>query len=191
MTHVAHRLLLRLYPDRLRHELGDEIQAVFNARLAAARRRGPAAVVRLLLLEIRDSVRTGLRARWSGTAGLPPARQPRSPRERALQMFDGILSDLRAALRLFRTAPAFALAAVTMLAVAIGANTAMFSVIDAVLLRPLPMQEPDRLVSIYETNPERGWTRAQVAAANYLDWRERTARFDGIAAHNDWLVEKT
>ncbi len=73
----------------------------------------------------------------------------------------------------------------------IGANSAMFSVINAVLLRPLPFAEPDRLVMIFETNPERGWTHAQVAAANYLDWRERTARFNGIAAHNDWLVEST
>ena len=68
--------------------------------------------------------------------------------------------DLRSGLRGFRVAPGFALAAVTVLAVGIGANSAMFSVINAVLLRPLPFAEPDRLVMIFETNPERGWTHA-------------------------------
>jgi predicted permease len=106
-------------------------------------------------------------------------------------MLDLLLHDFRSSLRVFRTAPSFAFAAVAVLAVGIGANTAMFSVINGVLLRPLPFAAPERLVALYETNPERGWTQAQVAAANYVDWRERSTTFEGIAAHNDWLVERT
>ena len=193
MTRTVHALLLRAYPASLRRELGDEIHDVFRARLAVARARGLSAMLRLCWLEAMDSLRSGLSARWavSRSGSRLPNLEPESPRERATRLMDALAHDLRYGLRAFRVAPGFAFAAVTVLAVAIGANTAMFSVINAVLLRPLPFAEPDRLVSIFETNPERGWTRAQVAAANYLDWRERTTRFDGIAAHNDWLVERT
>ena len=87
--------------------------------------------------------------------------------------------------------PAFTAAAVATLALGIGANIAIFSVVYAVLLRPLPFADPGRLMALWETNPERGWTRAQVAAANFLDWREQAEGFSAMAAHNDWLVERT
>ena len=58
------------------------------------------------------------------------------------------------------------------------------------VLQPLPFHEPSRLVSIWEKNPERGWHQAHVAAANYLDWRERAESFTDMAAYNDWFNEK-
>ena len=97
------------------------------------------------------------------------------------------MQDLRYALRSLLKSPGFTVTAVAVLAIGIGATGALFSAVDAVLLRSLPFEEPDRLLALWETNPERNWTQAQVAAANYVDWRERTTAFTDIAAYNDWL----
>jgi hypothetical protein len=90
--------------------------------------------------------------------------------------------DLRYALRQLRKSPGFTLTAVLSLALGIGANTAIFTVVNAVLLRPLPFPEPDRLVQIWETKPSQGYFRNVVNGLNFLDWGERTRSFDGIAA---------
>ena len=152
-TQTLHGWLLRAYPREVWQGAESEIFDVFHARLEAARGRGRTAVFGLLLREVTDSVRAGVGARLNSNDRVP-GFDPRSPREKATSMLEGALLDLRSALCVFRSAPAFALAAVAILAIAIGANTAMFSVINAVMLRPLPFDEPGRLVALYETNPE-------------------------------------
>jgi putative ABC transport system permease protein len=67
------------------------------------------------------------------------------------------------------------------MALGVGASVAIFSVFHAVLLRPLPFAEPDRLVTLWEKNSERGWYKAQVAPANYLDWKEQSRSFEAMA----------
>ena len=93
--------------------------------------------------------------------------------------------DLRFALRRLARAPGFAASAVLCLALGIGANTAIFSVINAVLLRPLPHAEPERLVGIWEASRVRESERNTVSPANYLDWQSVTASFSGMAAVYD------
>ena len=75
------------------------------------------------------------------------------------------------------------------LAVGIGAGTAVFSVVGAVLLRPLPFKAPGELVRIFETNPLRRWTRNIVAPANYADWRARNTSFTDIAAYEEFNAD--
>ena len=91
--------------------------------------------------------------------------------------------DTRFALRTLRNNPVLTSAAILTLAVGVGANTAIFSTLHAVVLRPLPFRDSDRLVMLYETNPERGWTQAEVAPANLFDWKEQVAAFADVAGY--------
>jgi putative ABC transport system permease protein len=97
--------------------------------------------------------------------------------------FETFWSDIRFALRMLGKNPAFSSIAILTLALGIGANTAIFSVVDAVLLRPLPYSQPDRLVTVSESNrPYDLLTRNAVAPGNFLDWRDRNHVFEQIAA---------
>ncbi|MEW6209101.1 MAG: ABC transporter permease [Acidobacteriota bacterium] len=95
---------------------------------------------------------------------------------------DALFQDLRFALRVLLKKPGFAAIAVLTLALGIGANTAIFSVVNAVLLRPLSYAEPDRLVSLWETRPEAVVSRSRVAPANFIDWRDQGQSFEEMAA---------
>jgi putative ABC transport system permease protein len=96
---------------------------------------------------------------------------------------DTILRDVRCALRGLSKSPAFSAVAVLTLALGIGANTAMFSVIDAVLLRPLPYPDSDDLVQIYETDSSRGTTRGPISAHNFADWEKQAGVFERMSAY--------
>lgn len=97
-------------------------------------------------------------------------------------MMTGLAQDFRYALRQLRKNRSFTVVAVLMLALGIGANTAIFSVVNAVLLRPLPYKNADRLVMVWEQNPHRGWFENVVSAANFLDWKKQNDVFTDMAA---------
>jgi len=94
----------------------------------------------------------------------------------------GLLQDIRYALRQLRKNLGFTAVAVVTLALGIGANTTVFSAIDAVLLKPLPYKDANRLVMVWEQNPHRGWFENIVSVANYLDWRQQNRVFSDLAA---------
>ena len=94
-----------------------------------------------------------------------------------------MLNDIRYALRTLAASPGFTIAAVLTLALGIGANTAIFTAVYGVLLKPLPYGEPDRLVRISETRRGGGWN---VAWPNYLDWRARNHVFREMAIFNTY-----
>ena len=104
---------------------------------------------------------------------------------RAVPWLSDVGGDVRFALRTLARRPALAGAAVITLALGIGANTAIFSAVDAAILRPLPFPAPDRLVMLGENNPEKNWHMETVAGANYLDWKEQVHAFHDIAAYFD------
>src|ERR671933_8121 len=96
------------------------------------------------------------------------------------------LNDLRHGVRLLRKAPAFSIAALIVLALGIGANTAVFSIVYGVLLRPLPFADPDRLVQLWHVPPQKsfpGMTRFSLSAANYLDWERQNHVFERSAIY--------
>src|SRR5215470_15481913 len=92
-------------------------------------------------------------------------------------------ADLRFALRMLRKSPGFTTVAVLTLALAIGANVAIFSVVKAVLLRSLPFQNADRLVMVRETLKNEGTN--PVSLANFRDWQKETSVFEKMAAYSD------
>jgi len=94
--------------------------------------------------------------------------------------------DFRYSLRMLAKNPGFSAMAILTLALGVGANTAIFSVVNAVLLRPLPFEEPDRLVQIWHTPPQAsfpGIPTFTVSPANFLDWRSRSHAFEGMSAY--------
>jgi putative ABC transport system permease protein len=102
-----------------------------------------------------------------------------------------MLNDLQYALRMLRRNLGFTMVAVLTLALGIGANTAIFSVVNAVLIRPMPYHEPDRLVAIHQTNLKKGWNWVPPSPADFLDWREQNQVFDDLAAFRVWFHSLT
>jgi len=92
-----------------------------------------------------------------------------------------LLQDLRYGLRMLVKSPGFTAVAALTLALGIGANTAIFSVIYRVLLRPLPYPSADRLVMVWQSNPRKGENQARVSVPNYLDWKARSHMFEALA----------
>ena len=96
--------------------------------------------------------------------------------------FGGLWQDARYAARALRRTPGFTAVAVFTLALGVGATTAIFAVVNAVVLRPLPYAESDRLVRFWESNPARGWPTFSVSHPNFLDWRDQARSFEHLAA---------
>src|SRR5206468_10728933 len=97
-----------------------------------------------------------------------------------------VVSDLRHGLRIVLRNPGFAATAVLLLALGIGANTAIFSVVNPVLLRPLPYQDSSRIMQIWHVPPAKsfpGLTLFSVSPANYLDWQNQNHSFEEMAAY--------
>ena len=97
----------------------------------------------------------------------------------------GLLQDIRYALRTLSRSPGFSLAAVATLAVGIGANAAIFSLVRGVLLRPLPFAQPERLVSLWEANDAKGWSRMVASPPNYLDWKAQSRSYESMGAFSE------
>jgi putative ABC transport system permease protein len=91
-----------------------------------------------------------------------------------------MIHDIKISMRRLLRSPRFSITAVLLLATGIGANVAVFAVVHALLLTPLPYADPDRLVRIWQSNLERGISRSPVSRSDFFDWREHSASFDYI-----------
>ena len=103
----------------------------------------------------------------------------------------GLFQDMRYALRQLRKSPAFTVVAVITLALAVGANTAIFSVVHAVLLESLPIRQIDRLAMVWGRNPSRGDMQFPISAGDFTDWRQKNDVFEDIAPSFDDEVTLT
>jgi hypothetical protein len=97
--------------------------------------------------------------------------------------FESVRQDLRHGMRSLARRPAFTVAALLTIAIGIGANATILSILQGTMLKPLPFEEPDRLVSLYEMLPEYGVSRAGVSPPNLQDWRRENRVFEQIAAY--------
>src|SRR5688500_15908285 len=93
------------------------------------------------------------------------------------------MNDLRYAIRMLLKTPGFTFVAVLTLALGIGANSAIFSVVNAVLLQPLPLEEPDRIVQAFEAKSFPAGFRGSVSAPNVRDWSEQNTVLSGLASY--------
>ncbi len=173
-----------------------------SQRLRSALRRGA------IEAELDEEIRLHLDLETERNVALGMA--PAEARRRALAAFGGVeatkeahrdgrgtrwladlAADTRHALRNLRRRPVFALTAIATLALGIGANTTIFSAVEAVVLRPLPYADPGRLVMLWEENPEKDWHEQLVAPANALDWKDRVAAFADVALYNTGIGNAT
>ena len=172
----ARELLARLLASWRRRQMDAE----FDEELAAH-----------LEMSVEDNVRAGLtleearRRALIRLGGVEPTRE--THREaRGLPNLESILRDVRVGGRSLRRSPGFTAVVVTVLALAIGGNSAVFGLVHAVLVRPLPFQEPDRLVVLWEefsaTGARGRLSRAEPAPANYVAWRSRSRSWAELAA---------
>jgi len=145
-----YRALLFLYPASFRREYGEEMASIFARRL-------------------RDASNTVARAAVCLSAALETIGNA------ALVHVDILRQDLRYVLRTLKRSPGFAITAVALVALGIGATTAVFSVTDVVLIRPLPFPESDRLVELWETTP--GYSGMELSAPNFRDWMATSTSF--------------
>ncbi|HEY0099406.1 MAG TPA: ABC transporter permease [Pyrinomonadaceae bacterium] len=141
-----------------------------------------------LQMHVEDNIRAGLspeEARRQALVKLGGVEQTKEEyrRQGGVPLLGDLWQDLRFGARVLLKQPAFTLVAVLTLALGIGANTALFSVINAVLLRPLPFPESDRLVALYETFQPSG--QSALSVPNLLDWQQQNTVFEGIAAYVD------
>ena len=187
----AFRALLQLYPRSFRDRFMEEMVDFFRARRAEQRHRfGARGLVRLWVHLVADiAVNAPLqhvRALRSTSARDLPWASPEYPQE--THPMDTLRQDLRYALRTLTRHPAFAIIAGLTLALGIGATTAIFSVVDAVLLRPLPWPDSDRLVMV---GGARAGQPTGVAYVDYLDWREQSKAFEDLGVIRGQSVNLT
>ncbi len=151
--------------------------------------------------ELQDHVERDVQARMARGLAEPEARRAALadlggvvlPREgmrdaRLATVFDDIGRDVRFGLRRFRRAPGWAALVVLTIGLGVGATTTMFTVVDGVLLKPLPLYEPQELVTIWQTRPSEGITRDDVAPATFLDFQARARTLTSMSAGNPWGV---
>src|SRR5207245_10341013 len=97
-----------------------------------------------------------------------------------------LIADLRYAFRVMSRTPSFAVAVASVLALGIGATTAIFSVVNAVLLRPLPFEEPERLVRVFTRTP--GGRLFELSPGKFSDWQREAHSFEGMAMDPCWCL---
>ncbi|MCA9737691.1 MAG: ABC transporter permease, partial [Gemmatimonadetes bacterium] len=185
MTALLHGLL-RLLPSAFRRRFEDELREQIRLELEAARRRGRLAVLSVGLVTALDLLRTALAERWRPS--FPRTGGPAGPRETTMQ-WTGWTRDLKQAVRGLTRARGFTTVAVVTLAVAIGANVGIFSVIDAVLLRPLPFPEPDELVYVAASAPGSDLPdEFGVAAEFYVQYAEEARTLESVALYSSFTA---
>jgi predicted permease len=162
MALALYRLLLLLCPADFRQEYGAEMLRLFRDR-----------------------------CRSEGTWGVSFEALPDLLMTAVREHMDTFRQDLLYTFRTLAKNPGFAVVAFLTLALAIGANTAIFSVVNGVVLKPLPFAEPGRLVQLYEKRPQQGRVRNAVSYPDYADWQKQSTAFTGMAAATGYAYNLT
>jgi hypothetical protein len=165
-------LLTRLFPARFRGTLGEDMLATFDDRWREA------AGWRMAARTVADLLRKATLLHFDALCRTRNPHHAGSRKGDALMI--ALAQDLRFAVRMLRRAPVFTAVVIAVLAIGIGANSAIFSLLDAALFRPLPFTQPDQLVMLWEHPPN--YAHNRVSPLNFLDWSEQNNVFESMAA---------
>ena len=182
---AIHRAAIRAYPPSFRRAFGAEVHEAFEARLAAARPSWSKAFL-LLLFHCCDAIASGLleRGRLAAMRWAWPreyAALVASSRRSLFMTRESLAADLKLAFRQFPRTPVFAALTVLTLALGIGANTAIFGVVYAVLLRPLPYADPGRLVMIWDDNTRTNEPNNVVSPSNFFAIKREATSLSNVS----------
>ncbi len=172
---LVQRLLALTRTRRLDRELDDEVRAHLELAERDARAAG---------LSPEEARRTARR----NFGGLEQMKETHRD-ERSVRSLDTLMKDVRYGLLMLVRDPGFAVVAISVMAIGIGANTAMFSLVDAVLLKPLPFADPDRIVRVMEAPTPT--SRNGITTLNFLDWKRLSTSFEALSATRGLSVALT
>jgi putative ABC transport system permease protein len=167
-------LLLVFYPRHFRDRFDLQLFELFRDKHRAAKAAGHRAVIAFWIRIAGDAISTALAEHIRQPAFKPEGR-----------LMEGWLHDVRYALRVMTRRPAVSILIVATLALGIGANTAIFSLVDTVLLHGLPYPHADRLMRVWEQRLDLAPGGRPVAPGNFFDWKARTASFEDVAWSRD------
>ena len=184
VSRAAYRLLVRTYPREFRERFTHDLEADFKQMIESRGRayawgRVWSDLFRAVPLTAGDAIAEQTRMARIGGPIMPPGESP----------MRSMLFDLRHGVRALLRAPAFTTITILTLALGIGANSAIFSLVNAVLLRPLGYHEPERLMLIHEAIPESGVARFDVSPPDYLDLVQYQQSFESIGAYRTRTLE--
>ena len=171
------RLFARFIPADLREPIAGDLHEEY---LEMCERHGAGRAGRWLWWQ---SLRLALTFRWERSAHGRPLPPIAEELRGFGHMWDGLRQDITFGVRMLRRQPGFTAVAVFALALGIGATTAIFSVVDAVLWRPLPYPRADRVMSLAEQRPRESRWFGPIAPADYFDWRRDSRSFAAMAAY--------
>jgi len=185
-SRVLSRALLRLYPPDVRHRAGEDLEAAFAYCVARERERhGPPGVVYAWVHLVLDAIAASVQLRREARRArrmVPPHLFVTTRKESVMSRLS---QDVRYAARSMRRAPVFSTVVVLTLGLAIGATTAVFTIVDAVLLRSLPYRDPERLLLFSQRIGTATGATAGFSAPDYLAFRERVTTLESIAAYRN------
>ncbi|HEY6404064.1 MAG TPA: ABC transporter permease, partial [Blastocatellia bacterium] len=177
MRVFIHRLRGLFLKRKLEQDLEDEIRSHLEMQIEDNQRQGMTP----------EEARRAASRKFGGVVQVKEAYRDRL----SLPAVETAFQDLRYGLRMLRRNPGFTFVAVLTLALGIGANTAIFSVVNAVLLRPLPYRDPDRLVMVGHHGGSQGTVTIRATPPDFLEWREQAKVFEQIAAYKSSTADIT
>jgi predicted permease len=160
---------------KLNAELDEELRAHIDLSAAENMRRGLS----------RDEARAVALREFGGVTQIAECYRS----QRGLSSIEMLAQDVRFAVRMLAKSPGFTLVAVLTLAIGIGGNTAIFSIVNGVLLNPLPFPHPEQLVSLHESKPN--FAEGSISYPNFLDWRRENHSFSSMALSRSWSFSMT
>ena len=181
VAQLIHRISISIHPSAFRRELMLGLIETFDELANEVyATRGSAGVVALLVRTLFDTCRTALFDRATLRSRAMLSAPVADDRHGAADVIATVAQDVTVGIRMLVRRPVFAGVAIGTLALGIGANTAIFSVVNSVLLRPLPFPEPEQLVRVYHANTQSGNRSGSFSLPDREEWAERTTTLSAL-----------